>query len=147
MCQFEDLQGTGESIFAGSSLIKSSWDCVITFIHFKQVVNLRIFRELESHRYISFVCCLIFNTTSFVICNRFAISGSRKLPELESNVGVCGVIVIFKDCIGYNQYNQGFRIGRKISSNHANLPHFMIRLVRIHTIAYKANCDQYYIEK
>jgi len=40
-----------------------------------------------------------------------------------------GVFVLYslfyKDCSGYNQYNQGFRLGTKIGSNHANLSYFV----------------------
>ena len=62
-------------------------------------------------------------TTALVICNRLAMSDSRKDSKLESKVGVLVfVFKFFKDCIGYNQYNKGFRTGSKISSNHANLP-------------------------
>jgi len=32
--------------------------------------------------------------------------------------------LFFKDCNGYNEYNQGFRLGTKIGSNHANLSFF-----------------------
>ena len=32
--------------------------------------------------------------------------------------------LFFKDCSGYNEYNQGFLVGTKNGSNHANLPFF-----------------------
>ncbi len=55
--------------------------------------------------------------------------------------------LFFKDCIGYNQYNEGFRTGTKIGSNHANLLHLVVPLVGMHLIAYKANWSYYDIEK
>ena len=61
-------------------------------------------------------------TTTLVMCNRLAISDSRKDSKLESIGVLVFVFKFFKDCIGYNQYNKGFRTGLKISSNHANLP-------------------------
>ena len=54
--------------------------------------------------------------------------------------------LFYKDCSGYNQYNQGFRLGTKIGSNHANLP-FLPPKVKLHTIAYKGKSINYHVEK
>lgn len=48
--------------------------------------------------------------------------------------------MFFKECNDYNEYNQGFRLGMKIGSNHANL--FILGTKSgIHTIAYKVKSD------
>ncbi len=47
------------------------------------------------------------------------------MSDLSQMFGfVLFVSLFYKDCNGYNQYNQGFRLGTKYGSNHANLSYF-----------------------